>query len=75
MDDGCVLGHGKAGSPAGALEAIQGAERLGFDSVWTADAYGSAAFTPREQVAILRSIMAREQYLAARLGRRSRPAA
>lgn len=41
-----MLGYWKAGPPAGALEAVQEAERLGFDSVWTAEAYGSDAFTP-----------------------------
>ena len=28
------------------LPLIQEAERLGFDSVWTAEAYGSDAITP-----------------------------
>ncbi|HET8867601.1 MAG TPA: LLM class F420-dependent oxidoreductase [Agrococcus sp.] len=46
MDYGYMLGYWKAGPPAGALEAVQEAERLGFDSVWTAEAYGSDAFTP-----------------------------
>ncbi|KAA2251234.1 LLM class F420-dependent oxidoreductase [Solihabitans fulvus] len=32
--------------PAGAVECIATAERLGFDSVWTAEVYGSDAFTP-----------------------------
>ena len=39
-------GYWSAGPPAGALEAIKEAERLGFDSVWTAEAYGSDALTP-----------------------------
>lgn len=43
---GYNTGYWSAGPPAGALEAIQEAERLGFDSVWTAEAYGSDAFTP-----------------------------
>lgn len=46
MDYGYMLGYWKAGAPAGALEAVQEAERVGFDSVWTAEAYGSDAFTP-----------------------------
>jgi F420-dependent oxidoreductase-like protein len=29
-----------------ATETVQAAERLGYDSVWTAEAYGSDAFTP-----------------------------
>ncbi|GAA4227857.1 F420-dependent oxidoreductase-like protein [Streptosporangium album] len=29
-----------------ATEVVQAAERLGYDSVWTAEAYGSDAFTP-----------------------------
>ncbi|GIH94091.1 LLM class F420-dependent oxidoreductase [Planobispora siamensis] len=29
-----------------ATELVQAAERLGYDSVWTAEAYGSDAFTP-----------------------------
>ena len=28
------------------LHIVQEAERLGYDSVWTAEAYGSDAFTP-----------------------------
>lgn len=32
--------------PSDALPLIQEAERLGFDSVWTAEAYGSDAVTP-----------------------------
>ncbi|MDP3208301.1 MAG: LLM class F420-dependent oxidoreductase [Rhodoglobus sp.] len=40
------VGYWKQGPPAGALKAIRTAERLGFESVWTAEAYGSDAFTP-----------------------------
>lgn len=29
-----------------ATELVQAAERLGYESVWTAEAYGSDAFTP-----------------------------
>jgi F420-dependent oxidoreductase-like protein len=43
---GYSIGYWSAGPPPGALDAIQEAERLGFDSVWTAEAYGSDAFTP-----------------------------
>src|SRR5215471_9186383 len=35
-----------AGPPAGVRESIAEAEKLGFDSLWTAEAYGSDAFTP-----------------------------
>ena len=34
------------GPPAGVVEAIAEAERLGFDSVWCSEAYGSDALTP-----------------------------
>jgi len=43
---GYAVGYWKQGPPAGALKAIRTAERLGFESVWTAEAYGSDAFTP-----------------------------
>jgi len=43
---GYAVGYWKQGPPPGALEAILEAERLGFESVWTAEAYGSDAFTP-----------------------------
>ena len=33
------------------IELIQHAERLGFDSVWTAEAYGSDAITPLAWIA------------------------
>src|SRR5678815_3654639 len=39
-------GYWGSGPPSGALEAIKEAERLGFSSVWTAEAYGSDALTP-----------------------------
>lgn len=39
-------GYWSAGPPAGTTEQIATAERLGFDSVWTAEAYGSDALTP-----------------------------
>jgi F420-dependent oxidoreductase-like protein len=43
---GLNMGYWGGGPPAGALETIQEAERLGFDSVWTAEAYGSDALIP-----------------------------
>lgn len=43
---GYNTGYWSAGPPAGALEGIKEAERLGFDSAWTAEAYGSDALTP-----------------------------
>ena len=43
---GLHIGYWGAGPPAHAAEAIAEAERLGFDSVWTAEAYGSDALTP-----------------------------
>lgn len=39
-------GYWSSGPPAGVEESIAEAERLGFDSVWTAEAYGSDALTP-----------------------------
>jgi F420-dependent oxidoreductase-like protein len=46
MKLGYHLGYWSSGPPAGALDAVLGAEKLGFDSVWTAEGYGSDAFTP-----------------------------
>src|SRR5436190_16872854 len=43
---GYSAGYWGSGPPAGALEGIQQAERLGYTSVWTAEAYGSDALTP-----------------------------
>ncbi len=40
------LGYWSSGPPAGSVEQIATAERLGFDSMWTAEAYGSDALTP-----------------------------
>ena len=39
-------GYWAGGPPAGALETVVEAERLGFDSVWCSEAYGSDALTP-----------------------------
>src|SRR6187431_3132748 len=46
MRIGYSTGYWKAGPPPGVLKAIRTAERLGYESVWTAEAYGSDAFTP-----------------------------
>ncbi|GLY67650.1 LLM class F420-dependent oxidoreductase [Amycolatopsis taiwanensis] len=46
MKLGYHLGYWSSGPPAGAGEAVLAAEELGFDSVWTAEGYGSDAFTP-----------------------------
>ncbi|GAB2782650.1 LLM class F420-dependent oxidoreductase [Amycolatopsis magusensis] len=46
MKLGYHVGYWGSGPTPGALEAITEADRLGFDSVWSAEAYGSDAFTP-----------------------------
>ncbi len=43
---GLNLGYWAGGPPPGAAEVVVEAERLGFDSVWTAEAYGSDALMP-----------------------------
>jgi F420-dependent oxidoreductase-like protein len=43
---GLQMGYWGAGPPEGALERILEAERLGFDTVFTAEAWGSDAFGP-----------------------------
>jgi F420-dependent oxidoreductase-like protein len=43
---GLSLGYWAGGPPPGITEAIAEAERLGFDSMWTAEAYGSDALMP-----------------------------
>ena len=43
---GLQLGYWQSSPPTGFVELVQHAERLGFDSVWTAEAYGSDALTP-----------------------------
>jgi F420-dependent oxidoreductase-like protein len=46
MKIGLSTGYWGSGPPAGAAEAIAEADRLGYDSIWTAEAYGSDALTP-----------------------------
>ncbi len=43
---GLNVGYWAGGPPPGAAESIQEADRLGFDSIWTAEAYGSDALIP-----------------------------
>jgi F420-dependent oxidoreductase-like protein len=43
---GLNLGYWAGGPPAGAADTVLEAERLGFDSIWTAEAYGSDSLTP-----------------------------
>ncbi len=43
---GLNTGYWAGGPPAGAVDAVMEAERLGFDSVWCSEAYGSDALTP-----------------------------
>ncbi len=43
---GYSTGYWSSGPPAGAFEAVKEADRLGFDSFWTAEAYGSDCLTP-----------------------------
>src|ERR1700722_4478796 len=46
MKLGLTLGYWGAQPPTDALEKILEAERLGFDAVFTAESWGSDAFTP-----------------------------
>jgi F420-dependent oxidoreductase-like protein len=43
---GLSIGYWGSGPPAGVAEQLQAADELGFDSVWTAEAYGSDALMP-----------------------------
>ncbi|MBV9817061.1 MAG: LLM class F420-dependent oxidoreductase [Solirubrobacterales bacterium] len=43
---GLHLGYWAGGPPPGAAEAVREADRLGLQSVWTAEGYGSDALTP-----------------------------
>lgn len=46
MKLGLQLGYWGAGPPPDAAALVAEAERLGYDSVWTAESYGSDALTP-----------------------------
>jgi F420-dependent oxidoreductase-like protein len=46
MKLGLSTGYWGSGPPAGVVEQLAEAERLGFDSLWTAESYGSDALTP-----------------------------
>ena len=60
---GIHTGYWSAGPPDGIQDAVVAADRLGVDSVWTAEAYGSDAFTvhtestPRRSAATIASSM------------------
>jgi len=43
---GLSTGYWGSGPPSGVVEAIEVADRLGFEHIWTAEAYGSDALTP-----------------------------
>ncbi|HEX5910435.1 MAG TPA: LLM class F420-dependent oxidoreductase [Thermoleophilaceae bacterium] len=43
---GFNTGYWSAGPPDGAPEAVAEADKLGYDSIWTAEAYGSDVLTP-----------------------------
>src|ERR1035438_1431863 len=43
---GLNTGYWAGGPPPGVTDAIAEAENLGFDSMWTAEAYGSDCLTP-----------------------------
>ncbi|MFQ5809150.1 MAG: LLM class flavin-dependent oxidoreductase, partial [Armatimonadota bacterium] len=46
MKLGLMTGYWSSGRPADIEESIAEAERLGFDSIWTGEAYGSDCLTP-----------------------------
>ncbi len=46
MKLGLNTGYWSSGPPPGVEGQIAAAERLGYDSIWTAEAYGSDCFTP-----------------------------
>src|SRR5438128_4890827 len=46
MKLGLATGYWTSGPPPGIQDSIAEAERLGFDSIWTAEAYGSDCLTP-----------------------------
>jgi len=51
MKLGLMWGYWGAGPPPDVIPVTQEAERLGFDSVWTAEAWGSDAFSPLAWIA------------------------
>lgn len=46
MRIGFHTGYWSAGPPSGVAEAVRACDDWGVDSIWTAEAYGSDAFTP-----------------------------
>ena len=46
MKIGYHLGYWSSGPPEDAAEIVRAVDELGFDSLWTAEAYGSDCFTP-----------------------------
>ena len=46
MKLGLSLGYWSSNPPTHHVQMAQQAEQLGYDSVWTAEAYGSDALTP-----------------------------
>jgi F420-dependent oxidoreductase-like protein len=46
MKLGYSLGYGDIAHPDEVVAVVEAAERLGYDSVWTAEAYGADALTP-----------------------------
>ncbi len=48
---GMMLGYWGPGPPPDLIGSVVEAEKMGFESVWTAEAYGSDAFTPLAYVA------------------------
>ncbi|MFI5792164.1 LLM class F420-dependent oxidoreductase [Streptomyces sp. NPDC051677] len=55
---GLALGYWGRGPDPGHVELAREAERLGYDSVWTAESWGSDAFTPLTWIAARTSTIA-----------------